>query len=326
MTTNQACCNIEVNKEVADYRYVYYWLKNNYHQLRNLSSGVRKNLNSDDLKNFPFNYKEPNTQNKIAGILSALDEKISLNNRINTELETMAKTIYNYWFVQFDFPNEEGKPYKTSGGEMEHDEELKREIPKGWVVEEIKNIVDVKDGTHDSPKYVLENGIPFVTQKNITKEGLSFDDIQLISREDHIKIIKRSNVEFGDIIISMIGANRGMSCVIDDNREFSIKNVGLIKSLGKINHTYLLYFLKSATAQEYISLMSSGGAQQFIGLTILRKFPVPMPAETEQAEIVERIEEEQSLVNGNKKLIQLYEQKIKNKINEVWGVKEEVEV
>jgi len=199
-------------------------------------------------------------------------------------------------------------------------------INPDWEMVELEQLCDVRDGTHDSPKYVLENGIPFVTQKNITKAGLSFDDIQLISREDHIKIIKRSNVEFGDIIISMIGANRGMSCVIDDNREFSIKNVGLIKPLGKINHTYLLYFLKSTIAQEYISLMSSGGAQQFIGLTTLRKFPIPVPDENEQSEIVERIEEEQALVNGNKKLIALFEQKIKNKINEVWGVKEEVEI
>ncbi|MCZ2394569.1 MAG: N-6 DNA methylase [Chitinophagales bacterium] len=184
---------------------------------------------------------------------------------------------------------------------------------------ELDQLCDVRDGTHDSPKYVLENGIPFVTQKNITKDGLSFDDIQFISREDHQKIIKRSNVEFGDIIISMIGANRGMSCVIDDKREFSIKNVGLIKPLGKINHTFLLYYLKSQNALEYISLMSSGGAQQFIGLTTLRKFPIPVPDIIEQTEIVKAIEEEMQLVNANKRLIEIFEKKIKEKIGEVWG-------
>jgi type I restriction enzyme M protein len=199
-------------------------------------------------------------------------------------------------------------------------------INPDWEMVELDQLCDVRDGTHDSPKYVLENGIPFVTQKNITKEGLSFDDIQFISREDHQKIIKRSNVEFDDIIISMIGANRGMSCVIDDTREFSIKNVGLIKPLGKINHTYLLYFLKSQNAQEYISLMSSGGAQQFIGLTTLRKFPIPVPDVVEQTEIVKAIEEEMQLVNANKRLVEIFEQKIKTKIGEVWGVKEEVEI
>lgn len=198
-------------------------------------------------------------------------------------------------------------------------------INPDWEMVELEQLCDVRDGTHDSPKYVLENGIPFVTQKNITKDGLSFDDVQFISREDHQKIIKRSNVEFGDIIISMIGANRGMSCVIDDKREFSIKNVGLIKPLGKINHTFLLYYLKSQNAQDYISLMSSGGAQQFIGLTTLRKFPVPVPDVMEQTEIVQAIEEEIQLVNSNKRLIEIFEQKIKDKISAVWGVKEEVE-
>ena len=198
-------------------------------------------------------------------------------------------------------------------------------INPDWEMVELDQLCDVRDGTHDSPKYVLENGIPFVTQKNITKKGLSFDDIQFISREDHQKIIKRSNVEFGDIIISMIGANRGMSCIIDDNREFSIKNVGLIKPIGKINHNYLLYFLKSQNAQEYISLMSSGGAQQFIGLTTLRKFPIPVPDVIEQTEIVKAIEEEMQLVNANKRLIEIFEQKIKTKIGDVWGVKKEVE-
>ena len=71
-------------------------------------------------------------QKLIADFLTVIDDKIALNKRINTELENLAKTIYNYWFVQFDFPNNEGKPYKSSGGEMEWNEELKMEIPKGW--------------------------------------------------------------------------------------------------------------------------------------------------------------------------------------------------
>jgi restriction endonuclease S subunit len=185
---------------------------------------------------------------------------------------------------------------------------------------ELDKICDVRDGTHDSPKYVLEGGIPFITQKNITKEGLSFEDVNNISEADHLKIIKRSNVEYGDILISMIGANRGMSCIVDDKRIFSIKNVGLIKSLDKINQNFLLTYLKSPTAQDYISLMSSGGAQQFIGLTSLRKFPIPLPTYDEQADVVEQIENEQQLVSVNKQLINIFEQKIKDKINEVWGV------
>jgi len=177
MTTNQACCNIVVDEQVADFRYVYYWLKNNYHQLRNLSSGVRKNLSADEIKSFPFNYREPKEQTKIATILSTLDEKISLNSRINTELEAIAKTIYNYWFVQFDFPTSaayaasvgkphlkgchtelaEVKPYKTSGGEMEYNEELKREIPVGWTCGKLSEVANIIMGqSPDGDSYNVE--------------------------------------------------------------------------------------------------------------------------------------------------------------------------
>jgi type I restriction enzyme S subunit len=111
---------------------------------------------------------------------------------------------------------------------------------EGWEQKELGNICEVKDGTHDSPKYVAE-GIPFVTQKNIREDGLSFSNTKFISKEDHDKFYKRSNVAHGDILISMIGANRGMACIVDDKRIFSIKNVGLVKKNGNVNGQFLLY-------------------------------------------------------------------------------------
>ena len=141
MTTNQACCNIVIDNQKADYEYVYYFLKTQYQKLRSLSSGVRKNLNSNDIKEFEI--RLPNNlslQKEIAKVLSDLDAKIELNNTINDNLELMAKTLYDYWFVQFNFPDADGKPYKTSGGKMVWNEELKREIPVGW---EIKTLLDI---------------------------------------------------------------------------------------------------------------------------------------------------------------------------------------
>ena len=138
MTTNQACCNIVIDERKARYEFVYYFLKTQYQQLRSLSSGVRKNLNSNDIKEFEIRLpKDLATQKKIAAVLSALDAKIELNNQINAELEKMAKTLYDYWFVQFDFPDANGKPYKSSGGKMVWNNELKREIPADW---EVKNL------------------------------------------------------------------------------------------------------------------------------------------------------------------------------------------
>jgi type I restriction enzyme M protein len=190
-------------------------------------------------------------------------------------------------------------------------------IKPEWETVELGKITEVKDGTHDSPQY-FEEGVPFLTQKNITAEGLSFDDVKLISKEDHNKFYKRSNVANGDILISMIGANRGMSCLVNDNRIFSIKNVGLIKPSEKLDQSFLLNYLKSDTALEYISLMSKGGAQEFISLTSLRQFPIPLPSYEEQEVIVAKINREQQLVKVNKDLIQLFEQKIMLEIKNLW--------
>ena len=195
----------------------------------------------------------------------------------------------------------------------------KIDIDPDWEMVELNSICDVRDGTHDSPKYVQEGGIPFITQKNITKEGLSFDNVNYISQEDHEKIIKRSNVEFGDIIFSMIGANRGMSCLIDDKRVFSIKNVGLIKPEGKAEQKFILYYLQSQNAQTYVANVSAGGAQSFVSLRNLRAFPIPLPDAETQLQIVAQIEKEQALVNANKQLIEIFEQKIKDRIAKVWG-------
>ncbi|MAO02529.1 MAG: restriction endonuclease subunit S, partial [Flavobacteriales bacterium] len=105
------------------------------------------------LKNFgeiEVIYKKLGEQSKIAKVLTDLDTKIELNNKINAELEAMAKLIYDYWFVQFDFPDENGKPYKSSGGKMVYNEALKREVPDGWEVQELKEIAKCIMG--QSPK------------------------------------------------------------------------------------------------------------------------------------------------------------------------------
>jgi len=93
------------------------------------------------LTGLKFRIPKKNYQDNITAVLSALDSKIELNNKINAELEQIAKTLYNYWFVQFDFPDENGKPYKSCGGEMVWSDELKREIPKGWEIKEMNKLL-----------------------------------------------------------------------------------------------------------------------------------------------------------------------------------------
>jgi type I restriction enzyme S subunit len=178
-----------------------------------------------------------------------------------------------------------------------------------WEEQLLKEITEVKDGTHDSPKYIKE-GIPFVTQKNIKAYGFTIENTKFITEIDHQKFYKRSNVTFGDILISMIGANRGMSAIVNIKDTFSIKNVGLIKKSKNINQHFLLYYLQSTFAMKYVKFMSNGGAQEFIGLTALRAFPIPFPKTIkEQKQIVHKLD---ALSAETKKLEAIYQQKITN--------------
>ncbi|EFF2118630.1 restriction endonuclease subunit S [Escherichia coli] len=132
--TNQQINAIKVNSN-HDPSYIYYCLKNNYKLIRNAAGGstALPLLNKTDFERLSCNaHVDKIEQRKISLVLSLIDEKIALNSHINTELEAMAKTLYDYWFVQFDFPDANGKPYKTSGGKMVYNAKLKREIPAGW--------------------------------------------------------------------------------------------------------------------------------------------------------------------------------------------------
>ncbi len=122
-----------VNKKLANPFYLFNFLK--LLDLSKLNTGTSvPSMTFDSYYNLDIDLPELSIQQKIASVLSSLDAKIELNNRINSELEKMAKTLYDYWFVQFDFPDENGKPYKSSGGAMVWNAELKRAIPAGWEV------------------------------------------------------------------------------------------------------------------------------------------------------------------------------------------------
>jgi type I restriction enzyme S subunit len=143
ISTNQGFKNMVCKPGKVFSEYLYYLLKTKTSQIQELGTGTTfKEVSKATLENFDIYINENiSVQRKIASVLSALDDKIEMNNKINTELEAMAKTLYDYWFVQFDFPNAEGKPYKTSGGEMVYDEVLKREIPKGWEVKSLGDFI-----------------------------------------------------------------------------------------------------------------------------------------------------------------------------------------
>ena len=123
------------NPEKSSELFVYYFFEYIKKEIQKSASGsIQDNINIDYLSKMRIKVPEKDYQDKIVEVLSSIDKKILLNNQINQELEAMAKTLYDYWFVQFDFPDQNGKPYKSSGGKMVYNPELKREIPEGWGV------------------------------------------------------------------------------------------------------------------------------------------------------------------------------------------------
>lgn len=136
---------IDNNEKIVTNQYLYYFYQTNPFVSTNGSTIKRlynDNIRETKIKNVP----SIEAQNKVTKVLEYLDQKIALNNQINEELEAMAKTLYDYWFVQFDFPDENGKPYKSSGGKMVYNDQLKREIPEGWGVENLSNFLTIKNG------------------------------------------------------------------------------------------------------------------------------------------------------------------------------------
>jgi len=158
--------------------YAFYWFSSPWSQeiikKRNVGSTVPL-INLSILRRLPILLpKSVNYQNKVVGFLESIYSKIALNNKINAKLEGMAKLLYDYWFVQFDFPDAEGKPYKSSGGKMVYNEALKREIPEGWGDGELNDIANITMGQSPAGKSYNEEGIGMVFYQGSTDFGLRF--------------------------------------------------------------------------------------------------------------------------------------------------------
>ena len=189
----------------------------------------------------------------------------------------------------------EGKIKKSKKLPAITDDEKPFDIPDSWEWVRLDTVLDVRDGTHDTPKYV-KNGIPLITSKNISNGHLDFSNIKYISEKDFTEINKRSNVEKGDIIFAMIGSI-GNPVIVDTDRKFGIKNVALLKN---INHSldmnfvlHYLYLLENLWIKN-----ASGAVQKFISLKKIRSSLIPFPPLEEQRRIVEKVEELQSSISN----------------------------
>ena len=208
-------------------------------------------------------------QEKIVAELDCLSGIIEKKKQQLKELDNLAQSIF----------------YEMFGDPVEND--------KGWEVKKLGEVCDVRDGTHDSPKYLEHSEYVLVTSKNITSDGdIDFTTANYISKEDYDAINKRSYVDFGDIIMAMIGTIGKPIIVKETSRKFCIKNVALIKfeESTSVTNTYIQALLSNNSYASYIQGNNKGGTQKFIALGTIRKLLTPIPPFTLQQDFASKIE------------------------------------
>lgn len=219
-------------------------------------------LSVNTLSKIELKLPDKKTQDSIFSLLSALDKKIALNKQINAHLEEMAKTLYDYWFVQFDFPDANGKPYKSSGGEMVFDETLKREIPKGWEVKSLGEHITIKRGISYKSNEIKDTGVPFINLNSFYLDGkFKFEGTKFFTG-------KTKNDDFissGDLLIAVTDVTRnadiiGKAFILPDlfnNSPVMSCDVAKISS-SELNNFYLERLFNSSSYHEYIKYFASG--------------------------------------------------------------------
>lgn len=225
-----------------------------------------------------YEFKVPSLemQRSIANVLSTLDEKIEINNQINKILENMAQSIFKQWFVDFEFPNEDGEPYKSSGGKM-IESELGM-IPGGWGVVEVSNLCEVCSSKRIFARDYVESGIPFYRGKEIIEKskGNKISNELFISEGKYQDIkVKYPIPEEGDMLLTSVGT-LGVPYLVE-NEEFYFKDGNLtwfrnFEEAGYRNYIYL--WIRSELGKKEIDAITIGSTQKALTITVLKKMKV----------------------------------------------------
>ena len=196
------------------------------------STSAYPSILSTDIANLEFTFPSIKEQHNIANILFFLSQKIALNKAINHNLAAMAKQLYDYWFVQFDFPNEEGKPYKSSGGKMVWNEKLKREIPEGWEMKELGElIIGYQQGLIRSNQQ-LSNlyDYPYLKMGDLNGEGM-YSSLNIAKTNATPREVEQYSLKKGDFLINVRNSREivGKTCVIDYVEKNTLYNHMLVR-------------------------------------------------------------------------------------------------
>ena len=299
LTTNQACCNLVINHKVTDYRYIFYYLMLNYTKLASLSNGgAQQNLNSQVIRDFPLLLPPLTTQRQIAKILSSLDDKIELNNRINKNLEEQAMAIYKSWFVDFE-------PF---GGKM----------PKDWEYIKLQQIADFISGYSYKGKELVKSKSAMATIKNFDRGGgFKMDGYKEITPSNKLKDEQFAKVF--DILVAHTDLTQNADIIgntemimSDLNYKKIIFSMDIVKVLPQKNipHFVLASILKSENFKKHCLGYINGTTVLHLSKKALPDYELPFPKDIKKLSNIENLLKKHYLqiannINENYKLNQI---------------------
>ena len=269
------------NKDLS--KFFSYFLYKNEELMLTLLTGSSGQGEFDKERAFNIKFPYCNENKEIfCKIFDAIADKIQLNNKINAELENMAKTLYDYWFVQFDFPDENKRPYKSANGKMVYNEVLKREIPDGWEVKPLKYLIKhINTGLNPRDNFILGNGnIKYITVKNITENNLlDFKNCDTIDEIARNKVHNRSDIQVGDILFASI-TPLGRCYLIQESPigwDINESVFSIRPNLIEISSEYLLMCLTSKYFTKKASNSSTGSIFTGIRIKTLENMSILIP-------------------------------------------------
>jgi len=271
LTTNQACCNLIVDAEKANYNFIYYNLLSRFAELAGMAvGGAQPNLNSGMIKDLKISLPEIEIQNQISNILSFLDDKIENNRSSNQTLEEIARTLFKEWFVNFNYPNTDGQRKHSEFGE----------IPSNWKAVGIGEVCYVQNGYAFKSNDFKEAGeVGIIKIKNINGNVVDikktdFVDVDVITRLD-----KKFKVTSGSLLIAMTGAEVGKIGLVSltEKNIWLNQRVGMFKEKIAFGNLFMYLLLSSDTYYTVIQNSALGSAQPNISASAIESIRAIIP-------------------------------------------------
>ena len=280
-----------INKQKVVPYYLYNYLK--ALKFDNLYTGsTLPSMTNSAYYSIPINLPSLDNQKKLVNILAVIDKKIELNNKINLELEKVAKSLYEYWFVQFDFPDENERPYKSSGGKMVYNEILKRDIPANWEVENISKYCNIIDCLHSKkPDFCYEADNLYLLQlENLTNDGyIDITNKYYISKDNYKSWTQKIEIRENDFIFTNAGRTGAFGKIPKDIKCALGRNLTAIRPISISPYYLRMFFSSNDMKQQILSNLDCGAFFKSFNVKSIKLIDLLIPQENIFNDFIKKI-------------------------------------